>query len=153
MLFYKRKYRRAFTIIELTIVLALIAAVSVSIISSFKNRREKEYRAACRSYILRLANWLESSKVEEGVYFNRHGGKYATYANTQKFEEWYKKQCPFYRCPYGDPAYDRNHGGNNYEYTYIFGTTYSAFTITCTCTHPDGSSPQYSSLAAGGWVR
>lgn len=148
---YGRRRRYAFTLIEVAAVVAIMACLTVGIIGAFRNRREAQYRQACRANILRLASWLEASKVERGLYFNEHGGKEASYANTKKFEEWYKTPCPFYRCPYGNPAYARNNVAEN-EYTYMFYTTYSAYTIKCTCKHPDGASPQYSSLATNGWV-
>lgn len=151
MLRHGRRRLYAFTLIELAAVMALIACVAVGVISSFRSRRETQYRQACRSNILRLANWLEASKVERGFYFNEHGGREASYANTLRFEEWYKTPCPFYRCPYGSSTYGRNNVAEN-EYTYIFYTTYSAYTISCTCKHPDGASPKYSSLASNGWV-
>lgn len=114
---------KAFTLIEIMIVITVIGILGSIMIVSVKGRKEQQKLEACKANILTIADSVEGYKVSNGYYPSKTGAA-ATYSLTGAAIANGFKIGTLPKCPV-------NPSTNPYK----LETTYNGYTIYCSSDH------------------
>ncbi len=111
----RRKSQRAFTLIELLLVLVILAVLAAVVVPKFTKRSEQARIAAAQTDISNMETSLDAFEVDTGRYPSSEEGLQALVEAPGSIKNWkgpyLKKGVP--NDPWGNPYNYRNPGSHN----------------------------------------